>query len=50
MTKTTKIISSYLMGRKILGAKKLIVLGVNLCVKLSTSLVIIKLLFEKWLI
>ncbi len=50
MTKTTKVVSSYLVGKKELGAKKSIILGVSLCVKFSTSIVIIKLLFEKGLI
>jgi len=50
MTKTTKVGSSYLMGKKVLGPKKSIILGVSLCVKFSTSIVIIKLLFEKGLI
>lgn len=50
MTKTTKILSSYFMGRKVLGPKKSIILGISLCVKFSTSIVIIKLLFEKGLI
>ena len=47
MTKIIKVTNSYLMGRKELGAKKSIILGVSLCVKFSTSIVIIKLLFEK---
>jgi len=50
MTNITKIISSYLMGKKVLGGKKSIILGISLCVKFSTSIVIIKLLFEKGLI
>ncbi|MFC1768964.1 cation:proton antiporter [Nanoarchaeota archaeon] len=50
MTNATKIISSYLMGRKVIGAKKSIILGIGLSVKFSTSIVIIKLLFEKNLI
>ncbi|HHE36387.1 MAG TPA: cation:proton antiporter [Candidatus Woesearchaeota archaeon] len=50
MTNITKIISSYLMGRKVLGGKKSIILGISLCVKFSTSIVIIKLLFERGLI
>ena len=50
MTKATKITSSYLMGKKVLGTKKSIILGVSLCVKFSTSIVIIKLLFENGLI
>ncbi|MFQ5475150.1 MAG: cation:proton antiporter, partial [Candidatus Nanoarchaeia archaeon] len=50
MTKTTKILTSYIMGRKELGGKKAILLGISLCVKFSTSIVIIKFLFEKGLI
>jgi len=50
MTNTTKILSSYIMGKKVLGAKKSIILGISLTVKFSTSIVIIKLLFEKGLI
>lgn len=48
--KGTKIISSYLVGKKELGTKKAILLGISLCVKFSTSIVIIKLLFENGLI
>lgn len=48
--KSTKLISSYLVGRKVLGKKKSIILGISLCVKFSTSVVIIKLLFEHGLI
>ncbi|MFC1730574.1 cation:proton antiporter [candidate division KSB1 bacterium] len=47
MTNVTKIASSYLVGRKVLGAKKSVILGISLCVKFSTSIVIIKFLFEK---
>ena len=50
MTGTTKILSSYLVGRKVLGSKRSVLLGISLCVKFSTSIVIIKLLFEKGLI
>ena len=50
MTKTTKIGSSYIMGKKVLGTRKSILLGISLSVKFSTSIVIIKLLFEKGLI
>ncbi len=50
MTKSTKIISSYFMGRKVLGSKKSIILGISLSVKFSTSIVIIKLLFENGII
>jgi Kef-type K+ transport system membrane component KefB len=50
MTNATKIVSSYFMGRNVLGTKKSIVLGISLSVKFSTSIVIIKLLFENGLI
>ncbi len=50
MTNITKILSSYLVGRKFLGRRKSIVLGISLSVKFSTSIVIIKLLFENGLI
>jgi len=50
LTNATKIITSYLMGRKELGPKNSIILGISLTVKFSTSIVIIKLLFENNLI
>jgi Kef-type K+ transport system membrane component KefB len=50
MINATKIITSYLMGRKLLGKKQALFLGVSLTVKFSTSIVIIKLLFERGLI
>jgi len=50
MTNATKIISSYIMGKKTLGTHKSIILGICLSVKFSTSIVIIKLLFENNLI
>ncbi|MBR9683836.1 cation:proton antiporter [Candidatus Woesearchaeota archaeon] len=50
LTKSTKIIASYIMARKELGTHKSIILGVSLSVKFSTSIVIIKLLFENELI
>lgn len=50
LTNTTKILTSYIMGRKELGKHQSIVLGVALSVKFSTSIVIIKLLFENDLI
>jgi len=50
LANTTKIITSYIMGRKELGTHKSIILGIALTVKFSTSIVIIKLLFEKNLI
>ena len=42
----TKIIGSYLIGRKELGNKKSILLGIGLSVRLSTGIVIIKILFD----
>ncbi|PIN87417.1 hypothetical protein COV12_04155 [Candidatus Woesearchaeota archaeon CG10_big_fil_rev_8_21_14_0_10_32_24] len=50
LTNITKICVSYFMGRKELGVKKSIIMGVSLTVKFSTSIVIIKLLFENNLI
>ncbi|USN45566.1 MAG: cation:proton antiporter [Candidatus Woesearchaeota archaeon] len=50
MTNVTKIATSYFVGKKELGKKHSILLGISLCVKFSTSIVIIKLLFEKGLI
>jgi len=50
MTNTTKIVTSYLVGKKTLGGRKSIILGISLCVKFSTSIVIIKMLFENGLI
>lgn len=50
LANTTKILTSYIMGRKELGKHKSIILGIALTVKFSTSIVIIKLLFEKKLI
>jgi len=50
LTKSTKVITSYIMGRKELGTHRSILLGVALSVKFSTSIVIIKLLFENDLI
>ena len=42
----TKLISSYFVGRKVLGPKKSIIMGIGLSVKFSTSIVIIKFLYE----
>lgn len=50
VTYAAKALSSYLMTRKELGIKKSILVGISLCVRLSTSIVIIKLLFSKGLI
>lgn len=43
----TKIGTSFLAARKELGARKSILMGIGLCAKFSTSIVIITLLFEK---
>ena len=50
MTKTTKVLTSYFMGRRTLGTKKSIILGISLSVKFSTSIVIIKFLYENGVI
>lgn len=46
MTSFAKITGSCLVGKKPLGLKKSVFMGVSLSVKFSTSIVIIKLLFE----
>ena len=50
LTNITKICVSYLVGKKEVGKKKAIIMGISLTVKFSTSIVIIKLLFENGLI
>jgi Ca2+-transporting ATPase len=50
VTYSAKALSSYFAARKELGPKKSVLLGISLCVRLSTSIVIIKLLFERGLI
>ncbi len=45
-TYLAKAISSYIITRKELGSKKAILLGIGLCVRFSTSIVILKLLVE----
>lgn len=45
-----KLLGSYFMGRKELGIKKSIILGIGLSVKFSTGIVIITLLFNKGII
>lgn len=47
VVKFAKVFSSWWIGRKKLGDKKSIIMGISLAVKFSTSIVIIKLLFEK---
>ena len=43
----SKIFPSYLIGRKYLGSKKSLILGIGLCTRFSTSIIIIKYLFER---
>jgi Ca2+-transporting ATPase len=50
VTYSAKILATYLTGKKELGVKPSILMGVGLCVRFSTSLVIIKFLFERTLI
>jgi len=50
MTTLTKVTTSYLLGKHTLGKKESLLLGLGLSVKLSTSIVIIKLLFDKGMI
>jgi len=50
LTKATKLGSSYLMTHKKLGTKQSFILGISMCVKFSTSIVIIKYLFDNQLI
>lgn len=46
----TKMFASYLVGHKELGNKESVLLGIGLSVRFSTSIVIIKILFDKGLI
>jgi Kef-type K+ transport system membrane component KefB len=50
VSNSAKIISSYIFGRKELGTKQSILLGIGLSVRFSTSIVIIKILFDSGLI
>lgn len=45
-----KVFASYLIAKKELGLKKSIVMGISLGVRFSTSIVVIKFLFEKTII
>ncbi|MBU0707111.1 cation:proton antiporter [Patescibacteria group bacterium] len=47
---TAKLIGGYIMGRKTLGTKKSLLLGLGLSVRFSTSIIIIKILFDSNLI
>ncbi len=46
----SKLLGSYLIARKELGTKNSIMLGIGLSVRFSTSIIIIKILFDKGLI
>ena len=50
LVKFAKILGSIVVGRNVLGIKKSIIMGISLSVKFSTSIVIIKMLFEQGLI
>ncbi len=50
VTYSAKILAGYLVGRKELGTKPSILMGIALGVRFSTSIVIIKFLFEKTII
>lgn len=47
ITKSVKIIVSYFVGRKELGEKESILLGIGLSVKFSTSIIITNILFQE---
>ncbi len=47
VTGLSKIFASWVIGRKELGGKNAFLLGIGLCVRFSTSIVIAKYLFEK---
>lgn len=49
-TYLTKAITSFFIARPSLGNKKAFLLGISLCVRLSTSIVVLKLLLEEALI
>ena len=50
VSNSAKILSSYIVGRKELGFRKSILLGIGLSIRFSTSITIIKILFENGLI
>lgn len=50
VSKGSKILGSYIIGKKEMGTKKSILLGIGLSAKFSTSIIIIKILFENNLI
>ncbi len=46
VSKSSKLLGSYIMAKNELGAKQSILLGIGLSVRFSTSIIIIKILFE----
>lgn len=50
VSSTAKILGSYIIGKKELGKKESVLLGIGLSVRFSTSIIIIKILFENGLI
>jgi P-type Ca2+ transporter type 2C len=50
VTAFAKIVGSYVMGRKRLGSRESIIMGTSLMVKLSTSIVIVNILFQNGII
>ncbi len=50
VSKVTKLLGSFIVARKELGNKQSILLGIGLSVRFSTSIIIIKLLFENGLV
>jgi len=50
VSNSAKLLGSVMVGRKMLGMKKSILLGIGLSVRFSTSIIVIKILFEHGLI
>ncbi len=50
VSSAAKLLGGYIMGKKSLGTKKSLLLGLGLSVRFSTSIIIIKILFENGLI
>jgi Kef-type K+ transport system membrane component KefB len=50
VSKGAKLLGSYLVARKQMGTRKSILLGIGLSVRFSTSIIIIKILFENGLV
>ncbi len=50
VSNSTKLLGSWIIGRKELGTKQSVLLGIGLSVRFSTSIIIIKILFDNQLI